>query len=197
MAVLRSHKNEAVLRKAHEKTSCWWFSSKSRRGSWITSGFLCGFFRAEYAGNFRKSSHSSGPSVQSKLRRPVTCLDETRILYFFDVFIILRPLHRVEGQFGVLILDFGLYCKNSLPNAADVEEDYILLSLGSHSKQGSDEYHLTPDISFLHPLYLPLPHHIHRFVSLQRSPCRFIQRKCQYSEHDRESPLKVGKPLPK
>ncbi len=50
---------------------------------------------------------------------------------------------------------------------------YILLSLGSHSKQNSDEYHLTLDISFLHIVYLPPPHHIHRFVSLQRSPGRF------------------------
>jgi hypothetical protein len=66
----------------------------------------------------------------------------------------------------------GLCCKNSLPNVADVE-DYILLCLDSHSKQGGDEYHLTPDISFLHTVYLSLSHHIHRFVSLQRSPCRF------------------------
>ncbi len=31
--------------------------SKSRRGSWITSGFLCGFFRAASSGSFRESSH--------------------------------------------------------------------------------------------------------------------------------------------
>src|SRR5205823_2088205 len=29
-----------------EETCCRWFSSRSGRGSWITSGFLCGFFRA-------------------------------------------------------------------------------------------------------------------------------------------------------
>jgi hypothetical protein len=72
----------------------------------------------------------------------------------------------------------GLCCKNSLPNAADVE-DYILFCLGSHSKQGGDEYHLTPDISFLDTVYLPLPHHIHRFVSLERSPCRFKREEAQ------------------
>jgi hypothetical protein len=30
----------------HEETCCRWFSSRSGRGSWITSGFRCGFFRA-------------------------------------------------------------------------------------------------------------------------------------------------------
>jgi hypothetical protein len=67
---------------------------------------------------------------------------------------------------------FWLCCKDSLLNAAD-RVDCILLSLGSHSKQGSDEYHLTPGISFLHTVYVPFSHHIDHFVSLQRSPCRF------------------------
>ena len=58
-----------------------------------------------------------------------------------------------------------LCCKNSSPKATGVE-DCILLSLGGHSKQGGDECHLTPDVSFLHALYLPLPHHMHRFISL-------------------------------
>src|SRR5260370_36922838 len=33
--------------------------------------------------------------------------------------------------------------------------------------------HLTPDISFLHALYLPFPHHIYHFVCPRCSLCRF------------------------
>jgi hypothetical protein len=66
----------------------------------------------------------------------------------------------------------GLWCKNSSPNTTGVE-DCVLLSLGDHSKEGGDECHLTPDVSFLHALDLPLPHHIHPFVSPECSPGRF------------------------
>src|ERR1700737_1682424 len=51
-------------------------------------------------------------------------------------------------------------------------EACVLLSVGRHSKQGSDEWHLTPDGSFLHALEVSLPHPIPRLVSLECSPCR-------------------------
>ncbi len=54
----------------------------------------------------RKSSHSSGPSrPQLELQRLIARLDKTRILHLFDVFVVLRPLHRVESQLRVLIFD--------------------------------------------------------------------------------------------
>ena len=47
-----------------EETTGFWYSSRSGSGSWITS-VLLRFVRAAYSGNFLKSNHSSGPSVQS------------------------------------------------------------------------------------------------------------------------------------
>ena len=47
---------------------------------------------------FIRTKHPPG-----KLRRPVACLDDTRMLHLFDVLPILRPLHRGEGQLCVLI----------------------------------------------------------------------------------------------
>ena len=46
----------------------------------------------------------------------------------------------------------------------------FLLSLGRHSKQAGDEGDLIRDVSFPHPVYLPLANHVHHFVALQRSP---------------------------
>ena len=48
----------------------------------------------------------------------------------------------------------------------------LLLGLGSHSRQTSDEGDLISDVSFAHPSDLSLANHVHDFVSLQRSPCR-------------------------
>ena len=42
---------------------------------------------------------------QLELRRLIAGFNETRILHLFDVFVILRPLHGVESQLRVLILD--------------------------------------------------------------------------------------------
>ena len=49
----------------------------------------------------------------------------------------------------------------------------LLLSLGRHSKQAGDEGDLPLDVSFPHPVYLPLANHVHHFVPLERSSCRF------------------------
>src|SRR5258708_32382245 len=65
------------------------------------------------------------------------------------------------------------------PRIATGMEACVLLSLGRHSKQGSDECHLTPDVSFLHALEVSLPHPIPRLVSLECSPCRFKREEAQ------------------
>ena len=49
----------------------------------------------------------------------------------------------------------------------------FLLSLGCHSKQAGDERDLVLDVSLPHTVYLPFANHVHHFVSLQRSLCRF------------------------
>ena len=51
-----------------------------------------------------------------------------------------------------------------------------MLGLGRHSKEAGDEGDLPSDVSFAHPSHLSFPDHVHDFISLQRSPCRF-QRK--------------------
>jgi hypothetical protein len=95
-----------------------WSLSRPRRGSWITSGFLCGFFsrcvvrQLQKEQPFIRTKHPPG-----KLRRPVACLDDTRMLHLFDVLPILRPLHRGEGQLCVLIRGSracSCRCKRSL-----------------------------------------------------------------------------------
>ncbi len=45
------------------------------------------------------------------------------------------------------------------------------LRLGSHFKQSADECHLTYEVGFIYPSHVPLPHHVHHFISLQGSPC--------------------------
>lgn len=53
----------------------------------------------------KKSSHSSGPSVHNvHCGAPCARLDEARILYLFDAFVLL-PFHRVESQLCLLILN--------------------------------------------------------------------------------------------
>ena len=49
----------------------------------------------------------------------------------------------------------------------------FLLCLGRHSEEAGDEGDLPADVSFAHPLHLPLANHMHRFIALQGSPCRF------------------------
>src|SRR5258708_2661268 len=58
-------------------------------------------------------------------------------------------------------------------------EACVFLSFNRHSKQGSDECHLTPDVSFLHALEVSLPHPIYRLVSLECSPSRFKREEAQ------------------
>ncbi len=52
----------------------------------------------------------------------------------------------------------------------------LLFCLGSHSKQAGDERDLPSDISFVHPVHLSLAKHVHRFIALERSPCRFNRK---------------------
>lgn len=52
------------------------------------------------------AERTSSPSIcadrpQGQLRRPITCLDEARVLSLFDVFVILLPLHRVRSANSV------------------------------------------------------------------------------------------------
>ena len=43
--------------------------------------------------------------LERQLRRPIAGFNDTRIFYFFHVFVILCPLHRVQRQLCVLIFD--------------------------------------------------------------------------------------------
>ena len=43
---------------------------------------------------------------------------------------------------------------------------------GSHPEQFVDALNLPPNIRTAHPPYLPLPDHVHRLISLNRSPSR-------------------------
>jgi len=47
-----------------------------------------------------------------------------------------------------------------------------LFRLSGHSKQPGNELGLASVRSFVHPLYLPLPNHVHGLVPLQRAPGR-------------------------
>src|SRR6266567_4970716 len=66
----------------------------------------------------------------------------------------------------------GLCCKNSRRTFMGVQS-HLLFSLGRHAKQAGDEGHLPSDISFVHPVHLSLANHMHRFIALKCSPCRF------------------------
>ena len=57
------------------------------------------------------------------------------------------------------------------------EASTFLFSLGSHSKQAGDECRLTWVVSFVYPLRLPFPDHVHHFVALQGSPRRLHRKK--------------------
>jgi hypothetical protein len=48
----------------------------------------------------------------------------------------------------------------------------FLFSLGNNSKESGDQCGLPLYISFVHPLHLPFPDHVHHLVSLQYSPRR-------------------------
>ena len=50
------------------------------------------------------------------------------------------------------------------------EEVSFWFSLCRHSKQGGDEGHLPSDISFVHPLHLSFPNHVHGLISSQGPP---------------------------
>ncbi len=65
-----------------------------------------------------------------------------------------------------------LCCKNSRRTFLGVQS-HLLFSLGRNAKQAGDEGHLPSDISFVHPVHLSLANHMHRFLALKRSPCRF------------------------
>lgn len=53
----------------------------------------------------------------------------------------------------------------------------LLLSLGCHSEQGGDKYHLAENISFASPSHLSFLYHVYRLKSLQGSPCRLERKK--------------------
>jgi hypothetical protein len=59
----------------------------------------------------------------------------------------------------------GLCCKNSRGDTMGGEAS-LLLSLGDHSKQASDERHLPQDVPFFHTIHLPLPNDVHTLISL-------------------------------
>jgi hypothetical protein len=48
----------------------------------------------------------------------------------------------------------------------------LLFRLGSHSKQVGNEPGLLAAVSFVSPVHLPFPQHVHHLVPLQRSPRR-------------------------
>src|SRR6266567_5310118 len=68
----------------------------------------------------------------------------------------------------------GLCCKKEKENKMS-REWLILFSLGKHSKQLGNQCNLTWDVSFVHPLHLSLPDHVHGLESLQCSPCSQIR----------------------
>ena len=55
----------------------------------------------------------------------------------------------------------------------------FLFSLGRYSKQAGDEGSLPSHISFVHPVHLSLANHVHRFIVLERSSCRFYGKEAQ------------------
>jgi hypothetical protein len=55
----------------------------------------------------------------------------------------------------------------------------LLFCLGGHSKQAGNEPDLLSAVSFVHPLHLALPHHVHDLVPLQGSPRCFEGTKAQ------------------
>ena len=56
-------------------------------------------------------------------------------------------------------------------------------SLGSSSKQASDERQLTQYISFVHAIHLTLSDHVHHLITMQGSP-RGLERKEAHPELD-------------
>jgi hypothetical protein len=58
-----------------------------------------------------------------------------------------------------------------------------LFSLDSHSKQACDKSRLFHALSFFYAMHLTFPEHIHRFISLQGSPCS-LERKEAHPELD-------------
>jgi hypothetical protein len=59
-------------------------------------------------------------------------------------------------------------------------ESLSLFRLGYHSKEFVDHCNLASNISFVHPLQLPFPQHVHDLKTLQGSPCR-LKRKEAHS----------------
>ena len=50
------------------------------------------------------------------------------------------------------------------------EASTFLFNLGSHFKQAGDEGCLTWPVSFVHPLHLSFPNHVHGLISSQGPP---------------------------
>jgi hypothetical protein len=59
-------------------------------------------------------------------------------------------------------------------------ESLCLFSSGYHSKEFVDQRNLASNVSFVHPLQLPFPQHVHDIKTLQGSPCR-LKRKEAHS----------------
>jgi hypothetical protein len=57
-------------------------------------------------------------------------------------------------------------CVAKTRGARDGREASLLFSLGGHSKQAGDEGDLPSNVSFAHPMHLPLAKHVHHLVSL-------------------------------
>jgi hypothetical protein len=55
----------------------------------------------------------------------------------------------------------------------------FLFSLGTDSKQFSDEGRLASSISFTHFSHVSFPEQIHDFISLKCSPCRLERKESQ------------------
>jgi hypothetical protein len=66
----------------------------------------------------------------------------------------------------------GRMCCNFEKAARDRLVESTGIILGSHFEQPVDELNLPPNIRTAHPPHLPLPNHVHRLISLNRSPRR-------------------------
>lgn len=73
---------------------------------------------------------------------------------------------------------YGLCCKKSRRHTRSIPAR-LLMRLGGQSKRTGNEPGLLPVVSFVHPLHLPFPQHVHPFVALQGSPGRLKREEAQ------------------
>lgn len=88
-----------------------------------------------------------------------------------------RRLNTEESQAG-LWDRAGVVLQKIATNVMDVRR-LFWLHLGRHSKQASDEYGLTGDLSSPHSLHLPLPDPVHHRVALERAPGRLKREEAE------------------